>query len=98
VHAPTPANEVVGWNTPVPCQTKPATYAAELSAVGTQKPNLASPVNGKFHKAVTVTDTLATGSQGKMYWCVYLINSTTHKTFKAAFYTYSLLGAGPGGP
>lgn len=85
-----PADEVVAWRTAVACKRG---YAGEVTAAK-GAPTLKSAVSGMFHKSVTVV----AGSGGTMYWCAYLINETTHKTFKAAFLTYSELGRGPGGP
>ena len=101
VNAPYPANTVAGWNTTLPCKS---TYTQEVTAEGTTAPNLHSPVKRSFSVAYTVpatSNTLPAGSnQAKMYWCVYLINSTKKKTFKAASWTYTVLGhgSGPGGP
>jgi hypothetical protein len=99
VSAPYQANAVVGWNTASPCKTK---YAQELSAQGSRPANLDSSVKGHFSEAYTVpasSVTVPAGSnQATMHWCVYLINSQKKTTFKAAFWTYSVLGHGPGGP
>ena len=97
VGAPNPANEVVGWNTALPCKS---TYTQEVTAEGSTAANLDGLVNGKFFKTFTVpasSVTVPVGSnQATYYWCVYLTNSTKKRTFKAAFWTYSVLGHGPG--
>ncbi len=86
-----PANFVVGWRTPTVCESD---YKSELSALGpSATPDLSAAVKGSFTQPVTLT----AGGGGTVYWCAYLINHTTMKTFKFAGWRYAELGR-PGGP
>lgn len=70
------ANFLVGFENG-PCKK---TYAAEYNTYGTAAVPLSTPVKGKFSKKLM----FSAGSAGRHYFCAYLINRKTTKTYAHA--------------
>jgi hypothetical protein len=79
-HVAAPANDVVGFEATVACKS---TYKAELKRLGYPQtaPLVLKNVSGSFSK--TVKFHARTG--GTIYWCAYVINGSTLKTYATAF-------------
>jgi hypothetical protein len=69
------ANYVIGLAVRAPCKSN---WTDEFSSVGRPSTvNLSRPVHRKFKKVRSIK----AGSPGTVYWCAYLINKRTLKTY-----------------